>query len=282
MNTHDKLKCHQIKELILSKKLPIEFINEADLNILIDYEIDLITESKIVVDNHFLNLCLEALKKYENYEEIISLEDQQKIGEQTYQKLLHQQNNDVSQTAKKNITLGKMLRYLIAAAVLLVALTATVVAVWNPFVSWLKERKLVDIEQGEVLENELGTLTADTQYESFSSVEEMEADLDIHFDILGNIKASPRIITLEQQGNRKNIVAQYNMNQEIICLRIYLENAPYDKKLMDKAQLKKYLLCDIEWYIIENEDITLVAFNDNYVYSITTDTLSSLTNFIEG
>lgn len=280
MNDRDKFDCHIIKEMIVKNKLSINCLNQEELNVLADYEMDIIAESEIPIDNSFLNLCLETLKKYENYDDMISLEDQRKIGENSYQKFLHQKQKTTG--IRKSVPTKTLFRHLIAAAILLVALTATVAAVWNPFVSWLKERKLIDVKQGEVLENDNGRFTTDTKYASFSSIEEMEKQLGLHIEIFDHISATPESIKLTTQGNIKFIIAQYNIDQKKVILRIYLENAPYHRESMAQAQREKEFLWNLEGYIIRRSEIQFIAFDNNYVYNISSDSLDTILQLMKG
>lgn len=281
MNDHDKFDCHIIKEMIINNKLSIYRLNQKELNLLIDYEMDLIAESPVKIDNSFLNLCLDALKKYENYDEIISLEEQRKIGEKTYQKFLEKKSNDASLTIRKVPSFRKTIRYFIAAAILLVALTATVAAVWNPFVSWLKERKLIDVEQGEVLENDEGSFASDT-YRSFSSIDEMEYALDLHIEIFDHISSSPKSIKFTTQGTEKTIIAQYNIEQKEVYMKIYLENAPYKQEAMENSELEIITINEIDGYIIKRNEVQFITFKDKYVYIIISDSLNTIIQFMEG
>lgn len=280
MNDHDKFDCHIIKEMIINNRLSIDYLSQKELDILIDYEMDIIAESLIPIDNSFLNLCLEALKKYENYDDMISLEDQRKIGEKTYQEFSHQEQK--TNTHRKTIPPKKLLRYFIAAAVLLVALTATVAAVWNPFVSWLKERKLIDVKQGEVLENDNGRFTTDTKCASFSSIEEMEKQIGLHIDIFDYILVSPKSIILTTQGTETKIITQYSVNQKEVRLTIYLENAPYRQEAMEQAQIEKGTLWELEGYIIRHSGVQFIAFEDDYVYDISGNSLDTILQVMKG
>ena len=281
MNDHDKFDCHIIKEMIINNKLSIYRLNQEELDLLIDYEMDLIAESPVKTDNSFLNLCLDALKKYENHDDMISLEEQRKIGEKTYQKFLEQKSNDVSLAIIKVPSFRKTVRYFIAAAILLVALTATVAAVWNPFVSWLKERKLIDVKQGEVLENDDSNLTSDI-HQSFASIDEMENALGVHIEIFDHISALPELIKLTTQGNEKKIIIQYNIKQEQIILTIYLENPPYHQETMMKSKFEKKTFYNLQWHIVPSDHIQLIAFIDTYTYNISGSSLDIILEFMEG
>ena len=279
MNDRDKFDCHIIKEMIVKNKLSINCLNQEELNVLVDYEMDIIAESEIPIDNTFLNLCLETLKKYENYDDMISLEDQRKIGENSYQKFLHQKQKTTG--IRKSIPTKTLFRHFIAAAVLLVALTATVAAVWNPFVSWLKERKLIDVKQGEVLENDNGSFASDA-YQSFSSIDEMEDALDLHIEIFDHISIAPDSIKITTQGTEKTIIVQYVMNEEKIFIKTYLENAPYNKDALEQSQYRKQMINGMDWHIITVKDTTLISFEDNYVYVITANSLNTILTLMEG
>lgn len=265
--------------MIVKNKLSINCLNQEELNILIDYEMDIIAESEIPIDNSFLNLCLETLKKYENYDDMISLEDQRKIGENSYQKFLYQKQKTTG--IRKSVPTKTLFRYLIAAAVLLVVLTATVAAVWNPFVSWLKERSLLDVEQGEVFENDNGSFASDA-YQSFSSIDEMEDALDLHIEIFDHISVLPESIKLTTQGNIKFVLIQYKVDHKNVILKIFLENAPYHQEAMEQAQTEKEYLWELEGYIIRHSETQFIAFDNNYVYDISSDSIETILQFMKG
>ena len=279
MNDRDKFDCHIIKEMIVKNKLSINCLNQEELNVLIDYEMDIIAESEIPIDNSFLNLCLETLKKYENYDDMISLEDQRKIGEKSYIEFLHQKQKTTG--IRKSVPTKTLFRYLIAAAVLLVVLTATVAAVWNPFVSWLKERSLLDVEQGEVFENDNGSFASDA-YQSFSSIDEMEDTLDLHIEIFDHISVLPESIKLTTQGNIKFVLIQYKVDHKNVTLKIYLENAPYNKDALEQSNYQKQIINRMDWHIITVNDTILISFEDNYVYAITANSLNTILTLMEG
>lgn len=281
MKKQDKLDCQKIKEMIINNTLSISALSESHLNMLIEYETECLMECETEYDMAFMDLCCNVLERIHPLP--VPTDDKiEEIAEKTYR---HHPNNgfDNNRTNKiKTMSTRKLIRYLIAAAILLVALTATAAAVWNPFVSWLKERKLIDVKQGEVLENESGNLTVDTQTQSFDSVSKMENSVGIHFEIFDNIFISPEFIQLSQHGIKKEVKLQYIINQEKIVLTIYLENAPYKEEYLQNAAYEKYTLANMDWYVIENENITIIFFDNIYVYTITADSLDTIITFIGG
>ena len=281
MKKQDKLDCQKIKEMIINNTLSISALSESHLNMLIEYETECLMECEAGYDMAFMDLCCNALERIHPLP--VPTDDKiEEIAEKTYR---HHPNNgfDNNCTNKiKTMSTRKLIRYLIAAAILLVALTATVAAVWNPFVSWLKERKLIDVKQGEVLENDNGSFSADTQGQEFSSIEEMEKALDIYFDVLDNIRFRPYYIDYSRQGTKEIISLQYNLNQQEISFTIYLKNAPYYKEPLEQTKTQKQIFCDLEWYINTEDFTTTIAFDDDYVYIITADSLDIILTFMEG
>lgn len=281
MKKQDKLDCQKIKEMIINNTLSISALSESHLNMLIEYETECLMECETEYDMAFMDLCCNALERIHPLP--VPTDDKiEEIAEKTYR---HHPNNgfDNNCTNKiKTMSTRKLIRYLIAAAILLVALTATVAAVWNPFVSWLKERKLIDVKQGEVLENDNGSFSADTQGQEFSSIEEMEKALDIYFDVLDNIRFRPYYIDYSRQGTKEIISLQYNLNQQEISFTIYLKNAPYYKEPLEQTKTQKQIFCDLEWYINTEDFTTTIAFDDDYVYIITADSLDIILTFMEG
>ena len=77
---------------------------------------------------------------------------------------------------------------------------------------------------------------------------------------------------------------QYQLDAKQIALTIYLENAPYYQESMEQANLQKQTLGNLEWYIATyvNNHQTIVAFDGNYVYAITADSLDTITTLMKG
>lgn len=282
MKKEDKLDCQKIKEMIINNTLSISALSESHLSMLIEYETECLMECEAEYDMAFMDLCCNALERIHPLS-VPTDEKIKKISENAYQEYMNMNSiNKTPYTPKTKIyPTKKLLRYFIAAAILLVALTVTVAAVWNPFVSWLKERKLIDVKQGEVLENDNGSFTSDT-YQSFSSIDEMEDALELHIEIFDHISATPESIKLTTQGNVKFIIAQYNIDQKKVILRIYLENAPYHRESMAQAQREKEFLCNLEGYIIRRSEIQFIAFDNNYVYNISSDSLDTILQLMKG
>ena len=283
MKKQDKLDCQKIKEMIINNTLSISALSESHLNMLIEYETERLMECEAEYDMAFMDLCCNALERIHPLS-VPTDEKIKEISENAYQEYMNMNSiNKTPYTPKTKIyPTKKLLRYFIAAAILLVALTATVAAVWNPFVSWLKERKLIDVKQGEVLENDNGSFSADTQGQEFSSIEEMEKALDIYFDVLDNIRFRPYYIDYSRQGTKEIISLQYNLNQQEISFTIYLKNAPYYKEPLEQTKTQKQIFCDLEWYINTEDFTTTIAFDDDYVYIITADSLDIILTFMEG
>ena len=280
MKKQDKLDCQKIKEMIINNTLSISALSESHLNMLIEYETECLMECEAEYDMAFMDLCCNALERIHPLP-VPTNDKIEEIAEKTYR---HYPNNgfDNNCTNKiKTMSTRKLIRYLIAAAILLVALTATVAAVWNPFVSWLKERKLIDVEQGEVLENDNSNLTSDI-HRSFASIDEMENALEVHIEIFDYINASPESIKLTTQGHEKKIIIQYNIKQEQLILTIYLENAPYNQELMEKSQMEKRTLWKLNGYVIQRSDVEFIAFDENYVYNISSNSLETILQFLKG
>ena len=283
MKKQDKLDCQKVKEMIINHTLSISALSESALNMLIAYETECLMECETEYDMAFMDLCYNALEKFQDNNSVLSDEMIEELGKNAYQEYINMNLiNKTPYTPKTKIyPTKKLLRYFIAAAILLVVLTATVAAVWNPFDSWLKERKLIDVKQGEVLENDNGSFTSDT-YQSFSSINEMEDTLDLHIEIFDHISATPESIKLTTQGNIKFIIAQYNINKKDVLIEIYLENAPYHRESLEQAKTEKQIIWELDGYMIRRSEIQIIAFDNNYVYNISSDSLDTILQLMKG
>ena len=177
----------------------------------------------------------------------------------------------------------KSVRILVVTALFLAALTFTVMAVWNPFCNWIDDIKdRLNLNPGDVIENETGSFTSDQEVQEFSSIDEMEKTIGIHFDLLNNIPAQPSYINIAQHGNKKTIKLLYNTDVKQIVLTIYLKNAPYSQESMEQANLPKQTLGNLEWYVpaYANGYQSIVAFDNGYIYAITADSLDTIKTFM--
>ena len=284
MKNQDKLDCQKIKEMIINNTLSISSLSESHLNMLIEYETERLMECEAEYDMAFMDLCCNALERIHPLS-VPTDEKIKEISENAYQEYMNMNSINKSSyyTPKAKIyPTKKLLRYFIAAAILLVALTATVAAVWNPFVSWLKERKLIDVKQGEVLENDVGCLTNDREYTNFSSIDELEKELEINLNVLHNFLYTPQSIKYTTQGTQKEIITQYNIEQKKIVVKTYLQNAPYQREALEQEQYEKRIIGETEWYVITIEDTTIICFDNNYVYTVTANSLNTIIRLMEG
>ena len=139
------------------------------------------------------------------------------------------------------------------------------------------------MNQGDAIENEHGSFTSDQEMQEFSSVDEMEKTIGIHFDLLDQISALSSYINVSKQGEEKLVHIQYKTHEKQITLKIYLENAPYYQESMEQANLQKQLLGNLEWYITTYDQYqTIVAFDNTFVYVITADSIDSIKTLMEG
>ena len=269
----------------MNNDLSISALSESHLNTLIAYEAECLMKCKTEYDTAFMDLCCAALESLQQ-STVPSDEKIAEIGEKAYREYI---NNNVNYEAfdaikTKILPVRKPIRILVVTVLLLAALTFTVMAVWNPFCNWIDDLKdRLDLNPGDVIENEDGKFSSDKTAQEFSSVDEMENAIGIHFDLLDNISAQPNCISIAQQGKKKTIKMFYSIDAKQIVLTIYLENAPYNQKTMEQASLQKQTLGNLEWYITAyvNNHQTLVAFDDYYVYAITADSLDTIKTLIK-
>ena len=286
MKKQDKYDCRKIKEMIMNNDLSVSVLSESHLNTLIAHEAECLMASKTEYDTAFMDMCCAALEALRQ-STVPSDEKIAEIGEKAYREYI---NNNVNYEAfdaikTKILPVRKSIRILVVTALLLVALTITVMAVWNPFCNWIEDIKdLFNLDTGNTIENDNGSLASDKDIQMFSSIDEMEKNLSIHFHFLDEITVKPICIDMSQQGNKKEINIQYQLDEKIILLTIYLENAPYYREPMNQANIPKQRIGNREWYITAyvNKHQTIVAFDDNYVYAITADSLDTIQTLLKG
>jgi len=284
MKKQDKYDCRKIKEMIINNDLSISALSESHLNTLIAYEAECLMASKTEYDTTFMDMCCAALEALQQ-STVPSDEKIAEIGEKTYREYIN--NNvyakDFEAQKTKLLPTGKLVRILVVTALLLVALTITVMAVWNPFCNWIDDIKdRLNLNPGDVIENENGSFTSDQEIQEFSSVDEMEETLGIHFELLNDIPAQPSYISIAQHGNKKAINILYECNEKTTELMICLENAPYHQEPMEQANLQKQTICNLEWYITTYDNYqTIVTFDNDYVYVITADSLNTIETLME-
>ena len=267
----------QLKEMIITKQIDIKSLDKVELEALIDHEYEMMDENRF--DDQFLSLCLQELDRFTDPSFIEKIDADAIIDNAWH---IYKKEAAEKTTQKPAFGFKRTVRILIAAAIITAIMTVSVVACWNPFISWLNERRITDIKQGEILQNESGDLTVDNQIQIFDTIKEMENALCIEFDTLDSITVSPQIIQLTQHQFGKEIKLSYTINQEPVVFRIFIENAPYYKEPLEKAGLDKQTVFNLEWYVIEDDCVTLVAFDNDYVYAISIDSLDTLAILTEG
>ena len=285
MKKQDKYDCRKIKEMILNNDLSVSVLSESHLNTLIEYEAECLMASKTEYDTAFMDMCCAALEALRQ-STVPSDEKIAEIGEKAYREYI---NNNVNYEAfdvikTKILPVRKPIRILVVTALLLVALTITVMAVWNPFCNWISDIKdLFELNSSDVIDNEDGLLSSDKTVQEFSSVDEMERTVHTHFDLLDEIFATPSRISISQQGKIKLIHIQYKIDEKIITLKIYLENAPYYKEPLEQAGYENQKFCELNWYVTPYDDYqTIISFDNNYVYAITADSIDTIKILMEG
>ena len=76
---------------------------------------------------------------------------------------------------------------------------------------------------------------------------------------------------------------QYKIDEKIITLKIYLENAPYYKEPLEQAGYENQKFCELNWYVTPYDDYqTIISFDNNYVYAITADSIDTIKILMEG
>ena len=126
MKRQQKLDCQKIKELILNEIIDINSLQENELEILIDFEEENIIKCDIEYDMTFLNKCMVALKKFQNYENMFSEQNMETISNSAYQQYVSKfSNNSLTPTlnTKKNIPMKKMIRICVSVGALILLIT---------------------------------------------------------------------------------------------------------------------------------------------------------------
>ena len=137
------------------------------LELLIDYETETVVNSKTEPDLTFLNDCYEALKKYENSDNIISEKNLKEIEQKAR---IRYQSKFTHYIPRKRLA-----TIIIAAALLICLLCMTAYAYLNPFSQFVKNVKdLLGIESGAVINNGDGELSADKNAVVYESIEDLE------------------------------------------------------------------------------------------------------------
>ena len=139
MKKQDKYDCRKIKEMIMNNDLSVSALSESHLNTLIAYEAECLMASKTEYDTTFMDMCCAALEALQQ-STVPSDEKIAEIGEKAYREYIdshtHSETFDITKT--KILPTKKPIRILIVTALLLAALTITVMAVWNPFCKWIE------------------------------------------------------------------------------------------------------------------------------------------------
>lgn len=268
----------QLKEMIITKQIDIKSLDKIELEALIDHEYETMDEKHF--DDQFLNLCLQELDRFIDTSFLDKIDADAIIDNAWH---IYDEKTTQKATQKSAFGLKKTARILIAAAVLAALLAVTAVACWNPFSKWFADiRDTLAVKRGEVIENEHGSFATDKYAQSFASIAEMEKTLDIEFEVLDAISSTPSSIRLTQLGDKKEIWLEYKINENKLKLTIYLENAPYYKESLQQTDCDKITFCKLDWYVISQDSVTTIAFDNDYVYTISADSLDTIKTFMKG
>lgn len=274
-NTEDILK---LKELIIAKEIDIKSLDKVELEALIDHEYEMMDENRF--DDQFLSLCLQELDRFTDPSFIEKIDADAIIDNAWH---IYDKETAEKTTQKPAFGFKRTVRILIAAAIITAIMTVSVVACWNPFSNWFADiHDKLDVERGEVIENEHGSFATDKYAQSFASIAEMEKTLGIEFEVLDAISSTPSSIRLTQLGDKKEIWLEYEINENKLKFTIYLENAPYYKESLQQTDCDKITFCKLDWYVISQDSVTTIAFDNDYVYTISADSLDTIKTFMKG
>lgn len=286
MKRQQKLDCQKIKELILNEIIDINSLQENELEILIDFEEENIIKCDIEYDMTFLNKCMVALKKFQNYENMFSEQNMETISNSAYQQYVSKfSNNSITPTlnTKKNIPMKKMIRICVSVGALILLITITTIACWNPFSKWIDSiYDLFEVKQGEILTENNSDLSIDNQGRIFKTVSDLEATLNINLRLLKNIPYQPDKIELITMGNASYVDIRYTIDQTPLMLKIYLKNAPYNKEYLLNSQYEREFINNIEWVLISQDNFQAITFYEEYVCVALTNTSDDLIKFFKG
>lgn len=116
MKNTDKFDCLAVKECIIKGLIDISKLSKEELDTLIDFETDNIIECDTEPDMSFLDMCYDAMHKFEDYSKDISDERLQELGDKAYIEFTQKQMT--SAPAKKPLRFFK--RFATACAAMLV------------------------------------------------------------------------------------------------------------------------------------------------------------------
>ena len=268
----------QLKEMIITKQIDIKSLDKIKLEALIDHEYETMDENHF--DDQFLNLCLQELDRFTDPSFIEKIDADAIIDNAWH---IYNKKAAEKTTQKPAFGFKRTVRILIAAAIITAILTVSAIACWNPFANWIAEFKdTLDLNRGEVIENEHGAFASDKYAQSFASIAEMEKTLGIEFEVLDVISTTPNSIRLTQLGDKKEIWLEYKINENKLKFTIYLENAPYYKESLQQTDCDKITFCKLDWYVISQDSVTTIAFDNDYVYAISADSLDTIKTFMKG
>lgn len=127
MKNTDKFDCLAVKECIIKGLIDINKLSEDELEALIDFETENIIECQTEPDMSFLNMCNDAMHKFEDYRKDISDKKLQELGDKAY--IEFTQKQITASRAKKPHRFLKRLATTCAAMLVFCFLSLSVAAV---------------------------------------------------------------------------------------------------------------------------------------------------------
>ncbi len=167
----------------------------------------------------------------------------------------------------------------LAAAILLAALSLTAYGFWGPSETFMKNiQKILRLERGEKLTISGVDYYADNQVKAYNTLEECMQAENISLLAPKNIPlAKGQLVTHSFDSSVNGIVVTCVYANEV-SVSIYLENAPYPKDVMETQEdIERIQINNRTFYMISNPQTNmLVLFDTEYVYAFSSKSKEKL------
>ena len=276
MKNKDKFNCQVIKELIKNEKISLAALTKDELEQLIDLETEKVMNCKTEPDTSFLDACYEALKKYEDYDSIVSEERIREISENAYN--IHLYENIISKKRKTHTHILARIGVCFAAICFAIFSSFSVMAIaeggysqaWE-YISNHIHRILNMDTDCEVID---GIEIIKPDYtKTYTTIEELliNEDLDILYPaVLPNGVKINRLKIDVYNDNQLEIYFLFNTNDINLTIK---DRYSVNIETISKADgIMTYTVGDTNFYItnIDNEAYQGIAQINGYEYLINT------------
>ncbi len=249
------------------------FDEQEDLQIckeLIDREL---SKDEHEIDTDAINRWVDEMLQLQGLEYQADEQSDQEEIKQVFARFASSEQKNVSKEKPRH-RIKKTIISVLAAAILLAALSLTAYGFWGPSETFMQNiRQILSLERGEMLTISEEEFYSDNYAKQYDTLEEFTKIENISILSPENIPLIKKAgITFYYYGASDTDIVQCVFSNHVE-MQVYLTNAPYPKDVMeDLEDIEKLQIGEYKCYIIDNYlsgTLSFVLYDRDYVYVVT-------------